>query len=109
MEPSKSGCRLASAENWSDLKAEESRPKTVDAARLGALSRLHSVTLSLYEPSVVLPRSMRIRIHPAVALGAALIGSSLWLWVRSTLQMAHDLDVYMGLRSKTVTSVALYS
>ena len=38
---------------------------------------------------------MRVSIHPAVALGAALIGSSLWLWVRSTHQMAHDLDVYM--------------
>lgn len=38
---------------------------------------------------------MRISIHPAVALGAALIGSSLWLWVRSTHQMAHDLNVYM--------------
>jgi CubicO group peptidase (beta-lactamase class C family) len=38
---------------------------------------------------------MRMSIHPAVALGAALIGCSLWLWLRSTHQMAHDLDVYM--------------
>src|SRR5271156_5005848 len=38
---------------------------------------------------------MRISIHPAVALGAALIGCSLWLWLRSTHQMAHDLDAYM--------------
>lgn len=41
---------------------------------------------------------MRITIHPAVALGAALIGSSLWLWVRSTHQMAHDLNAYMRIQ-----------
>ena len=41
---------------------------------------------------------MRIAIHPAVTLGAALIGSSLWLWARSTHQMTRDLDAYMRLQ-----------
>jgi CubicO group peptidase (beta-lactamase class C family) len=38
---------------------------------------------------------MNLKVHPAIVLGVAVLGSSLWLWSRSAHQTSHDLDAYM--------------